>query len=62
MVAVIIAIASLLGLSIFAFTDAGEHIAAPIEAVGKGVKEASFGLVGLVITGIVLWFLWQQSQ
>lgn len=52
---IIVAITSLLGLSIFAFSDAGKEIAAPVEAVKETLAETSkLGIV--LIIGLGLWF------
>lgn len=57
MVAIIVAICSLLGLSIFAFSDVSEKTVAvvkePIEEVGNTLKIATIPI--LIIVGYLLW-------
>lgn len=53
----IAAISSLLGISIFAFTDAGEHIAQPASEFKEGIR----GLTLLIALLMVFW-VWRSRS
>lgn len=51
----VVAVAAAFGVSLFAFTDAGEKISAPITEVKQTV-----GLAALVAAGILAWAAWKK--
>jgi len=60
-IAIVIAVAAVLGISIIAFSDFGENLSAPIVETGKAVEKIGIGLAIPIIL-IVGFLIWQESQ
>ncbi len=59
-VAAIIAIAILLGVSIISFSDFGENISAPIEETGKTFEKIGLS-IGIPLILLIGYLIWRES-